>query len=97
MQPPSGDFKNTVESLRPAIQPAARRQTEEAVRTPSAIVAELEDAFVSGKPVRELLVLISELRAAICDGEECLKKIIAMPVATEFERGYQACAKTLRD
>lgn len=67
------------------------------VRTPSTIAAELETAFVEGKSERELIVLIRELRAAICDGEECLKKIIAMPVATEFERGYQACAKTLRD
>lgn len=65
MQPPSGDFKNPVESLRPAIQPAASRQAEKAMRTPSAIAAELEDAFVGGKPERELLVLIRELRAAI--------------------------------
>ena len=70
MQPPSGDFKNPVESLRPAIQPAASRQAEKAMRTPSAIAAELEDAFVGGKPERELLVLIRELRAAIDTAKE---------------------------
>lgn len=86
MQPPSGDFKNLVKSLRPALQSAASRQAEKAMRTPSAIVAELEDAFVSGKSERDLLVLIRELRAAISGGEECLKKIIAMQVSTEFER-----------
>ena len=61
MQPPSGDFKNPVEPLRPAVQPAASRQAEETMRTPSAIASELEAAFVGGKPERELLVLISEL------------------------------------
>ena len=49
MQPPSGDFKNPVESLRPSIQSASRRQAEETMRAPSVIAQELETAFVGGK------------------------------------------------
>lgn len=40
-------------------------------RTPSTIAAELEAAFVSGQPPRELLVLIRELRQAIDSHSEC--------------------------
>ena len=101
MQPPSGDFKNPVESLRPAIQPAASRQAEKAMRTPSAIAAELEDAFVGGKPERELLVLIRELRAAIASAYcgviepiECTLQIVDVDLCasfktTEFRREHQ--------
>ena len=64
-------------------------------RTPSTIAAELEAAFAGGKTERELLVLIRELRAAIDAVEQLASQIIAMPVATEFERGYQACAKRM--
>ncbi len=35
------------------------------MRTPSVIVRELDEVFVSGKPPAELYALIRELRAAI--------------------------------
>ena len=71
------------------------------MRTPSAIVAELEAAFVGGNQDRELLTRIREMRAAIDSAEpdkplaKRLQEIIELPVRNEYDRGYQACAKMM--
>ena len=76
-------------------------ERQETMRTPSVIVAELDDAYTNAEPHEELYALICELRAAIAwydrcviEPIECTLQIVDVDLCasfktTEFRREHQ--------